>query len=92
MDKTIETGKPFFKESTNNMYDEMPAVWKNSTPKLQHHKVVSLIDQFYHSMAPGDEAGVVESKRTPAYKIRTVSTILPRKLQANTLLPQGMGA
>jgi hypothetical protein len=54
IDNAIETGERFFKEHINDMYDAMPAVWKNLTPELRH-EVVSVIDQFYENAAPGNE-------------------------------------
>jgi hypothetical protein len=54
IDNAIETGELFFKERINDMYNTMPAIWKNLTPEL-HHEVVSVIDQFYKNAAPGNE-------------------------------------
>jgi hypothetical protein len=55
IDNAIETGERFFKEHINDMYDAMPAVWKNHlTPELRH-EVVSVIDQFYENAAPSNE-------------------------------------
>jgi hypothetical protein len=55
IDSKLQTGKRFFKERKNELFDAMPAVWRNLS--LEHcHKVVSIIDEFIASTPTGDSA------------------------------------
>jgi hypothetical protein len=53
IDAKIQTGERFFKERDNNLFDAMPAVWRNFSIEACHD-IVSIIDDFINSIPMGE--------------------------------------
>jgi hypothetical protein len=55
IDSKLQTCKSFFKELNNELFNAMPAVWRN-LPLKHCHKVVSIFDEFIAFTPTGDSA------------------------------------
>ena len=62
IDAKIQTGERFFKERDNNLFDAMPAVWRNLSVESRH-AVVSTIDDFIGNTPEGKTAWSAENSR-----------------------------
>jgi hypothetical protein len=55
IDSKIQSGERFFKERENNIFDAMPAVWRNLSIEMRHN-VITTVDQFIASTPDGETA------------------------------------
>ena len=62
IDAKLQTGERFFKECNNELFDAMPAVWRN-LPVEVRHKVVSIINEFIASTPTGESAWCSQNVR-----------------------------
>ncbi len=62
IDAKIQTGERFFKERDNNLFDAMPAVWRNLSVESRH-AVVSTIDDFIGNTPKGKMAWSTANSR-----------------------------